>query len=175
MHRINNEKLDQLAYISYWMWGILLIAGSIGAFTIGLGYAWNRDYNSQYRPASCIVIGYRTSYFLTPRYKCYSGYVDFNVTDYSNSEILAVYKQCYSEEYVRSYMTTYFPLGKAFECNKNVNYDEIRLSLYDTLPSLIVGIIFLSISGPCLLYLLIYYALLLSNKLFPGNNEDVKI
>ena len=170
MHCVNKKRLDQLEYISYWMWGILIIAGSIGAFTIGLGYAWNRDYNSRYRPASCIVIGYRTSYFLTPRYKCYSGYVDFNVTDYPNSEILAVYKYCYSEEYVMSYMRTNFPFGKAFECHKNVNHNEIRLSLYDTLPSLIVGIIFLSIAGPCLLYLLIYYPLLLINKSCLKNN-----
>ena len=118
------------------------------------------------------VNGYRTTYFLTPRYKCHSGYVNFNVTNYPDAEIRAIYNDCFSEEYVITYMKKNFPLGKALNCNKNVNYHEIKLSLYDTLPSLIVGIIFLSIAGLCILYLLIYYIILVFKKRFPKNIEN---
>lgn len=168
------NKEERFEYLSYWMWGILMIVGPIGAFTIGLGYVWNRDYNSQYLPATCTVNGYRTTYFLTPRYKCYEGYVSFNVTDYPNSEIKAIYNDCYTEDYVIARMTKLFPSGKALECHKNVNHNEIRLSLYDPFPSLVVGIIFLSLTGICLLYLLIYYVVVLLRKLSNRNYIDGK-
>lgn len=152
--------------------GLFLVPGLIGMLCMTAGYVNYNNKNEKYVSATCQCVStqiindrcYDSCCYRDDEddcvgcyYDCYSGIVN---ADIENVTIKAYALKVYTNDYknkVNAYLNVHYPLNKLFHCYYTFQDDNvvISLSMYNTFPPFVAGLVFLSISGIFLLIWLI--------------------